>query len=247
MASTQRVAFISGAGRNIGRAVAVKFAQKGIHVVVNGSSDRAAVEETARLADLEGVRALVLMGDVGQSAQVKDMAAAALKEFGRVDIVINNAAIRHKTPLLEMSEEEWHRILGVDLHSAFYTAQAFVPGMIDNGWGRIVSMTGMNAMHGYDGRAPVSTAKHGLWGLTKSMAKEFGSQGVTANAISPGPIRPDPPDPSRDAFLAKHVPDVPVGRAGEPMEIAALAAFLCSDDGAYVNAQMIACNGGAQT
>ncbi|MED5227492.1 MAG: SDR family oxidoreductase, partial [Pseudomonadota bacterium] len=139
-----------------------------------------------------------------------------------------------------------HRVLDIDLNSAFYTCRAFAEGMIEKGWGRIINITGMNAIHGYKGRAPVSAAKHGLWGLTKSLGKEFGPQGVTTNAISPGPI-----DTAGDVAQREHilsmVPKVPLARLGLPEEIAALTGFLCSNGGTFVNGQMINCNGGAET
>ena len=242
-----KTAFDTGAGRNIGRAVAVELAGRGCNVVVNGQANREACEETAGLVRGKGRRALVAMGDVGSSAAVTAMAEAALAEFGRVDIVVNNAAIRPEKPFLEMTDEDWHRVIDVDLHSAFYTARAFLPGMVEAGWGRIVNMTGMNAMHGYKGRAPVSVAKHGLWGLTKSLGKEFGPKGVTTNAIAPGPIRTEHPDPSMTHHIAQQLGRIPLGRLGEPEDIAALTGFLCSEEGGFVNAQMIASNGGAET
>ena len=174
------------------------------------------------------------------------MASEALDQFGRIDILVNNAAIRPSKPFLEMEDHDWHSVLDIDLNSAFYTCRAFAGGMIEKGWGRIINITGMNAIHGYKGRAPVSAAKHGLWGLTKSLGKEFGPQGVTTNAISPGPI-----DTAGDATQREHilsmVPKVPLGRLGLPEEIAALTGFLCSNGGAFVNGQMINCNGGAET
>ncbi len=242
-----KTAFVSGAGRNIGRAVALDLATRGCNVVVNGLSNRGACEETARLAREKGVEALVAMGDVGRSEVVAEIAAAALAKFKAVDIAINNAAIRPQKPFLELTDEDWGRVLDVDLNSAFYTSRAFLPGMVAAGWGRIVNVTGMNAMHGYAGRAPVSVAKHGLWGLTKALAKEFGPKGVTANAVSPGPIRTEHPDPATMRHIAGMLPQVPLGRLGEPEDIAALCGFLCSAEGGFVNAQMIASNGGAQT
>jgi 3-oxoacyl-[acyl-carrier protein] reductase len=240
-------AFVSGAGRNIGRAVVLELAGRGCNVVVNGLSNREACEETASLAREKGVGALVAMGDVGRSAVVAEIAASALKQFKSVDIVVNNAAIRPQKPFLELTDEDWRRVLDVDLDSAFYTSRAFLPGMVAASWGRIVNVTGMNAMHGYAGRAPVSVAKHGLWGLTKALAKEFGPKGVTVNAISPGPIRTEHPDPATMRHIAGMLPQVPLGRLGEPEDIAALCGFLCSAEGGFVNAQMIASNGGAQT
>ncbi|MEC8699443.1 MAG: SDR family NAD(P)-dependent oxidoreductase, partial [Pseudomonadota bacterium] len=186
-----KTAFVSGSGHNIGRAIVLEFAGRGANVVVNGLTDPESAEKVADEARSLGVGAAVAMGNVGDSAQVKEMAKVALGAFGGVDIVVNNAAIRPHKPFLEMDEEFWHNVISVDMHSAFYTGQAFVPGMVEKGWGRIVNITGMNAMHGYNGRCPVSAAKHGLWGITKSMAKEFGANGITVNAISPGPIEGD--------------------------------------------------------
>lgn len=242
-----KTAFVTGAGRNIGRAVVVELAGRGCNVVVNGFSNKAACDETAALAARHGVGTLVAMGDAGNSAAVAEMAKAALAAFGTVDIVVNNAAIRPEKPFLELTDADWHRVMDTDLNSAFYACRAFLPGMVAKGWGRIVNMTGMNALHGYKGRAPVSASKHGLWGLTKALGKEFGPKGITCNAISPGPIRTQHPDPAMTHHIEEQLSLVPVGRLGEPEDIAALTAFLCSDEGGFVNAQMIASNGGAQT
>lgn len=242
-----RTAFVSGAGRNIGRAIALELAGRGCNVVVNGSSDRDACEATAELVRQRGTQALVAMGDIGRSDLVAGMAEAALDRFGAVEIVVNNAAIRPQKPFLELTDADWHRVMDVDLHSAFYTCRAFLPGMVAKGWGRLVNITGMNAIHGYAGRAPVSVAKHGMWGLTKALAKEFGPKGVTSNAISPGPIRGDYADASQARHIESMVARVPLGHLGEPEHIAALTGFLCSVEGGFVNAQMVACNGGAET
>jgi 3-oxoacyl-[acyl-carrier protein] reductase len=119
--------------------------------------------------------------------------------------------------------------------------------MVENGWGRVINITGMNAIHGYKGRAPVSAAKHGLWGLTKSLAKEFGSKGITVNAISPGPIRSQ----HKDAALTRHIEQqlerIPLGHLGEPQHIASLCGFLVSEGGGFISGQMIGCNGAAET
>jgi 3-oxoacyl-[acyl-carrier protein] reductase len=186
------------------------------------------------------------MGNVGSSNEVQSMSKKSLSQFGTIDILINNAAIRPSKPFLEMTDADWHNVLDIDLNSAFYTCRAFAGGMLEKGWGRIVNITGMNAIHGYKGRAPVSAAKHGLWGLTKSLGKEFGSGGITANAISPGPIDTDGDHAQREHILSM-VPRVPIGRLGKPEEIAALTGFLCSNGGAFVNGQMINCNGGTET
>ena len=246
MEHSGKTAFITGGGKNIGRAIAINLASTGCNIVLNGNSDTEACTETAKVLLEKGVKASIVMGNVGSADEVKRMASEALDQFGRIDILVNNAAIRPSKPFLEMEDHDWHRVLDIDLNSAFYTCRAFAGGMIEKGWGRIINITGMNAIHGYKGRAPVSAAKHGLWGLTKSLGKEFGPQGVTTNAISPGPI-----DTAGDATQREHilsmVPKVPLGRLGLPEEIAALTGFLCSNGGSFVNGQMINCNGGAET
>jgi 3-oxoacyl-[acyl-carrier protein] reductase len=247
MAKKQHVALVTGAGRNIGRAIVKEMARRGYNVIVNGLSDRDAVESVAEEARASGVEATSILADVGDPDAVRIMAAAALKAFGKVDIVVNNAAIRPKAAFLDMPDEEWHRVLATDLHSAFYTCRAFLPKMVEQQWGRIINITGMNAIHGYSGRSHVSVAKHGLWGLTKSLAKEFGPQGVTVNAISPGPIRSEHRDPEMARHIESQLGKIPLGRLGEPQEIASLCGMLASDEGGFVSGQMIAANGAAQT
>lgn len=247
MAQLEHVALVTGAGRNIGRAIVLELARRGYSVVVNGRTDQKAADAVAEEARGLGAQAIAVLADVGDSESVNELAKAALDAFGKVDVVVNNAAIRPAKPFLELEDEDWHRVLSTDLHSAFYTSRAFIPKMVAQGWGRIVNLTGMNAMHGYNGRCPVSVAKHGLWGLTKSLAKEFGQQGVTVNAISPGPIRSTHRDPSMTHHIESQLAKIPLGRLGEPEDIAALCAFLVSDEGGFVSGQMIASNGAAQT
>ena len=201
----------------------------------------------AREVEAEGVQSHVLIGDVGKSSDVRAMAAEAIDRFGRVDAIVNNAAIRPQKKLLEMTDEDWDRVIGVDLNGAFYVSRAFLPGMVEAGWGRIVNMAGMNAIHGYAGRAPVSAAKHGVWGLTKALSKEFAPSGITTNVISPGPIRPDESDDEHAAHIHSQLSRIPVGRLGEPSEIAAVVSLLCSDEGGFISGQMIAVNGGTET
>ncbi len=240
-------AFVTGAGQNIGRAIALALAKAGIDLVINGYRRQDICDETARMCEDLGVRTLVLMGDVGSGAQCRAMADAAREAFGTIDILINNAAIRPSKPFLEMDDEDWHRVMNVDLDAAFYLSRALLGGMVDGGWGRIVNFAGMNAINGYTGRAPVSAAKHGVWGLTKALAKEFGPKGITVNCISPGPIRSEHEDPSMTAHIEAQLSKIPLGRLGEPDDIAALTAFLCSEGGGFVSGQMIAANGAAQS
>jgi 3-oxoacyl-[acyl-carrier protein] reductase len=242
-----RTALITGAGRNIGRAVALALAGQGMNVVINGSSDQAACDRVADEARALGVQALVAMGDVGDRATCRRLVEFAITRFGRVDVLVNNAALRPTNKFLDLTEEDYRRVMAVDLEAAIWLAQACLPGMVAEGWGRIVNFAGMNAIHGYAGRAPVSVAKHGVWGLTKSLGKEFGPKGVTVNAISPGPIASDDEDVAPDAHRQEMVVRVPVGRLGQPAEVAAMVRLLASDEGAFINGQMLAVNGGAET
>ncbi|WP_421994224.1 SDR family NAD(P)-dependent oxidoreductase [Roseococcus sp.] len=243
----RKAALITGAGRNIGRAVVLTLAGEGFDVVVNGSSDRAAAESVAAEARALGVQALVAMGDVGRRDECLRIAAEALAAFGAIDVLVNNAALRPEKPFLEISPEDWSRVMTVDLEAAVWLSQALLPGMIAQGWGRIVNFTGMNAMQGYSGRAPVSVAKHGAWGLTKALAKEFATKGITVNAISPGPIAADDDKPGVVTDRHGYVAKVPSGRMGTPAEVAAVVRMLVSEGGAYVSGQMLQVNGGAAT
>lgn len=238
-----KTAFVSGSGRNIGRAVALHLAAMGCNVVVNGSKNRDAVEETAERVAAHGVGSVVAMGNVGRVDDVGAMAQTALSAFGRVDIVVNNAARRPHKPFLEMTDADWQGVLDIALNGAFYTSRAFLPGMVEAGYGRIINFAGMKAIKGYFEGAPISAAKHGVWGLTKALSREFGPKGITANAISPGQIRSD----SVDSDDPKRVATIPAGFMGQPDDIAALAAFLASPAARFINGQMIAVNGGETT
>jgi 3-oxoacyl-[acyl-carrier protein] reductase len=248
MAANGKTALVTGAGKNIGRACVLGLAEDGFNVALNGSSDKAACESVAKEAAKFGVKTLVVMGDVGKAEECQRIADEAIKAFGAVDVLLNNAALRPNKPFLEMSEAEWRRVISVDLDAAVWLSRACLPGMVKKGWGRIVNFAGMNAIHGHAGRAPVSVAKHGVWGLSKALAMEFGPKGITTNTISPGPIAPDEEEVNASAQArAQTVAKVPLGRMGTPVEVAAAARLLVSEAGAYINGQMIQVNGGAAT
>jgi 3-oxoacyl-[acyl-carrier protein] reductase len=241
------VALVTGANRNIGRAIALELAGRGCAVIVNASRSRDEADAVAAEARRQGVKATALLADVGRAEDVKRLAQRALADFGKVDVLVNNAAIRPETPFLDLSEQDWHRVLDVDLNAAFYTAKAFLPGMVAQRWGRIINLTGMNAMQGYVARAHVSAAKHGVWGLTKALAREFGPHGVTVNAISPGPIESERMTTDQAQHIRSMVGRVPAGRLGTPQEVASLCGWLASEEGAFVSGQMIGVNGAAST
>lgn len=245
MSETRRTAFVTGSGRNIGRAVALALAADGLNVIINGSARRELCEAVAEEARALGVDAAVLMGDISNKDDLSRMTVSALEQFGTVDVLVNNAAIRPRQPFLDMTEDDWDRVFDTNLKSLFRLGQAFLPGMIDKGWGRIIGFTGMNAIKGHDGRAHGSAVKHGVWGLVKALAAEFGKTGVTVNAISPGPILGDRDSQEKADQIAGDLKYIPIGRLGMPEEVAVVAAMLASDRGAFVNGQMIQVNGGA--
>lgn len=242
----QRSAFISGSGRNIGRAIALKLAQAGVGIVVNGRSDQAACDAVADEVRALGVAAQVLMGDVGDPAEAGRLAEAALNRFGTIDILVNNAGFRPHQPLLSISDADWASVLDVNLGACFRLSRAFLPGMMVRRWGRIINFSGMNSIRGATGYAHIAAAKHGGWGLAKSIATEFGPHGITANSISPGPIRQDGQEETDISEQAGRL-GVPLRRMGLPAEVAATVALLCSDEGGFISGQMIAVNGGAET
>ena len=238
-----KTAFVSGSGQNIGRAVAIRLAEMGCNVVVNGSSNIDAAEETAAAVEAEGVKSLIAMGDMGNRDEILKIADAALTRFGRVDVVVNNAARRPHKPFLDMQEDDWHSVVDVALTAVFRTSQAFLPGMVDAGWGRIINFAGMKAIKGYNEGAPISAAKHGIWGLTKALSTEFASKGITINTVSPGQIRKDSASEDDPARAAR----IPAGFMGQSRDIAAMVGFLASPEARFVTGQMIAVNGGETT
>ena len=240
-----KVALITGSGRNIGRATALKLAAEGADVVVNARSNREEVESVAEEARALGVRALPVLADVGNKEQVDSMVSMAMSEFGKVDILINNAAIRPHKPFLEVTLEDWEMVRGVVLDGAFYCTSAVLPSMVENQYGRILFFTGDGAFQGTPQRAHVSAAKMGLIGLARSLASEFAPHNIRVNVVSPGSI-----DTSREHpewYPQSRPPDasrIPLGRQGMVDEIAATCMFLVSDDSGFITGQAIHANGG---
>ena len=240
-----KVAFITGAGRNIGRAIALKLAGEGAKVVVNAKANRSEAESVKQEAEMLGVQALTLLGDVSDKTQVDSMIQQALDTFGRIDILINNAAVRPQKSFTELTVEDWHEAFGVILDGAFYCTHAALPSMIKNGFGRVIYITGDGAYNGVSKRAHVSAAKMGLTGLARGLATEFAEQNITFNIISPGRI-----DTKRNASFyldpasMQKVDDIPMKRLGGPDEIASTCLFLCSEGAAYITGQTMHVNGG---
>jgi len=240
-----KVALVTGSGRNIGRATVLRLAEEGANVIVNSRSNQAEADAVAEEARSRGVKALAIVADVSHPDQVDAMVARALDEFGRIDILINNAAIRPHKPFQEVTLQEWETIRGVILDGALYTTRAVIDGMVANRFGRILFFMGEGAFAGGSERAHVSAAKYGLIGLARSLAAEFAPHNIRVNIVSPGSIDTRRAHPE---WYAGHIPNaagIPLGRQGRADEIASTCLFLVSDDSSFITGQTIHVNGGS--
>jgi 3-oxoacyl-[acyl-carrier protein] reductase len=240
-----RVALVTGSGRNIGRATVLKLAAEGAHVIVNARSNEAEAEAVAREARALGVKAIAVVADVGKKGQVEAMAARALSEFGRVDILINNAAIRPHKPFTELTQQDWEAVRGVVLDGALYLTRAVIDSMVQHKFGRILFFTGEGAFIGGSGRAHVSAAKMGLVGFARGLASEFAAHNVRVNVVSPGSIDTQRANPEWYQGRLPSASGIPLGRQGKVDELAATCLFLVSDDGGFITGQTIHVNGGS--
>ena len=241
-----KVALVTGAGKNIGRAIALTLARDGATVVVNGRSDQVAIEAVAQEIRAAGGRAEAILADVSTADQVARMADQVASSLGGVDILVSNAGLRRQTPFLQMSLEEWREILSVALDGAFILTRAFVPQMIARGGGSVIALSGISTHVGTPNRAHVSASKAGLEGLIRALAVELGPQGIRANCVAPGAV-----DTVRGAS-AGAMPQtlgrdegIPMRRKAAVQEIADIVRMLAGPEGGYVTGQTIHVNGGA--
>jgi 3-oxoacyl-[acyl-carrier protein] reductase len=239
-----KIAIVTGAGRNIGRAIALALAEGGASILVNARGNRAEAEAVAREIETNGGKALVHIGDVADAAAVQAMADAAVKHLGRIDILVNNAALRREKAFADMSYAEWREIMDVTLDGTFHCVKACLPALRRSGAGTIVNIGGLSAHTGARDRAHVVTAKAGIVGLTRALAHDLSSDGITVNCVVPGLIgTPRPKDRPEPAHHLTH--QTITGERGSPEEVAAAVRFLCGPGARYVNGQAIHANGGA--
>jgi 3-oxoacyl-[acyl-carrier protein] reductase len=235
-----RVALVTGAGRNIGRSIALALAAEGAAVALNTRASREGVENVAReIREAKG-EAEVFMADVADAAGVQAMVDGVIERFGRLDILVLNAAYRNDLPFLEMSLEEWRRAMSVTLDGTFICIKAALPHIIGAGGGSIVTFGGGRALYAAAHRAHVAASKFGVVGLTRVLARELGEHNVRINCVSPGPIATS----ARPGNRKTGAEEIPLGRHGTPEEVAATVRFLCSAGGAYITGQTIHVNGG---
>jgi len=239
-----KVALVTGSARNIGRAIACALAADGAAVMVNARTSREDAEDTADRIRAAGGRAALHYADVTDAAAVGAMVEATLKEFGRLDFLVNNAAIRAETPFAEIRLHDWQRILATVLDGAFLCSQACLPHLSRGGNGAIVNIGGLTGHTGAQGRAHVVTAKAGLAGMTRALALDLAPHGITVNCVVPGTIetiRGLPGAPERPAHR-QSVP--PLGRRGTPEDVANAVRFLCGPGARYITGQALHISGG---
>ena len=246
-----RTALITGASRNIGRAIALAFAAEGADLVLNTRANAEELEAVAAECRKAGVRALAVLADVADAAAVESMVRRGLAELGAIDVVVSNAAIRPHKALTETSLEEWHRVLDVNLNSAFYLARAIVPSMKERRRGSIIAIGGQSSLTSRPNTAAVTTAKTGLLGLVRALAAELGPFGVRVNMVAPGFIDTErryaewyPEFQQAPPGAPEQLGQIPLRRLGRPEDIADACLFLASDASAYVTGDVIRVMGG---
>ncbi len=239
-----RVALVTGASRGIGRAIATNLAAAGNAVAVNYRSRRDAAVEVVAAIEAMGGTALAVAADVGDADAVTEMVGEIAERLGPISILVNNAGITDDDLLLRMKPEKWDRVIQTNLTSAYLCTRAALRGMLKARWGRIINVTSVSGLSGNPGQANYAAAKAGLVGLTKSVAKEVGSRGITVNAVAPGFIETDMTDELGEAVIEAVLPAITLGRLGTPEDVAAAVGYLASDAGGYVTGQVLVVDGG---
>jgi 3-oxoacyl-[acyl-carrier protein] reductase len=240
---TGKTAIVTGAGRNIGRAIALSLAQAGASLVINVRANQIEAENVVRAIESGGGKATAVLGDIGDEKTAAALANAALKRFGRIDILVNNAALRREKSIAEMSYAEWREVMNVVLDGAFRCVHACLPALKKNG-GSIINIGGMSAHIGSKDRAHVIAAKAALVGFSRALAHDLAADKITANCVVPGAIDTTRPDTSqRPAHHLTH--GTITGERGKSEDVAAMVRYLCGPGGRYVTGQTIHVSGGA--
>ena len=239
-----RTALVTGSSRGLGRAMALELAQKGHNVAVHYVRSAEPAEEVARRARDAGAKAEVFSADIKDPGACQALVKEVNETFGGLDILVNNAGITKDGLAMRMKAQDWTDVIDTDLSSAFHLTKAALRGMVRSKWGRVVNISSVVGIMGNVGQANYVTAKAGLLGLTKALAKEYGGKGITVNAVAPGFIASDMTGDLSDDLKARYLEQIPAGRFGSPEEVAKVIAFLASEDAAYVNGQTLAVDGG---
>ena len=239
-----KTALVTGASRGIGRAVAVALAAAGAKVAVNYAGNDAAAEETKAAIEAAGGTAILLKADIADCEAVDKMVADTVEAFGQIDILVNNAGITRDGLLMRMKNEDFDAVINTNLKGVYYTTKAVTKLMMKKRYGRIINMASVVGLTGNAGQANYAAAKAGVIGFSKTVAKELASRGITCNMVAPGLIPTDMtkdlPEKAKEAVM----PPIPLGRAGQPEDVAQAVLFLASDNASYITGQVINVDGG---
>lgn len=244
MSFAGKTALVTGGSRGIGRAICLELAKGGANVALCCAGNTAAAAETAAACQAAGGRAMAMRCDVTDAAQVKALTDAVLREFGRIDILVNNAGITRDKLLAMMREEEFDAVVNTNLKGAFLCTKAVVRPMMKQRYGRIVNLSSVVGLRGNAGQVNYAASKAGVIGLTKSLAKELATRGITVNAVAPGFIETDMTAAISDAARAAALADIPMARLGMPEDVARAVAFLAGEEAGYITGQVLAVDGG---
>ena len=240
----RRVAIVTGASGGLGRAIALALATEGAAVIAHYSGNRDAAETVVGAIAERGGRARSVQADLATPDGAQHLVAATLEAFGGVHILVNNAGITRDTLVLRMREEDWQTVLQTNLSSAFYCTRAVLREFVRQHAGRIINITSVAGQIGTVGQANYAASKAGLIGLTKAVAREVASRGITVNAVAPGFIAAGRTEQLSPDLVKSYIEQVPLGRAGKPEEVAAAVVFLSSDDATYITGQVLNVDGG---
>lgn len=238
-----KVAFVTGFGSGLGQAIAVLFAREGA-AIIGTSTTASKGRETLAMIEQAGSKALFRAGDVSNSAQMKSLFDEGMQRFGGLDIVVNSAGVRTNGSITEITEEQWDRTIAVNLKGVFVVSRLAVPEMIKRGGGVILNIGARSGIAGQAGRAAYCASKGGMITLTEAMAMDHARDNIRVNCICPGPTRTPMVDTSTPEKLARHKTRVPLGRIGEPEDVAYAALYLASDEASMVTAAILPVDGG---
>ena len=239
-----KCAVVTGAAKGIGKAIALKLASSGVNIVLNyRSSEDKAIETEKEILSL-GVEVLRIKGDISNPNDVENLIDCAKNKFGKIDIMVNNAGITKDTLLLRMKEEDFDSVINVNLKGVFNCLKAITPVMVKQKEGKIINLSSVVGLVGNAGQVNYAASKAGVIGMTKSLAKEIGSRGITVNAVAPGFIETDMTDVLGDRFKEEAKKSIPLKRLGKAEDVAEVVAFLASDSANYITGQVIHVDGG---
>ena len=247
-----KTALITGASRNIGREIALTFAREGADLVLNTRASQAELDEVAGKCRELGVKTHTVIADVSDSASVSNMVEEGIEALGKIDILVNNVAVRPHKPILEITDEEWHSTLGINMHAAFYLCRAVLPGMMERKSGSIIALGGQSAITGRPGTSIVTTAKTGVLGLIRAVAAEMAPYNIRANMVNPGSTDTSRGNPEWypefqagvERGSSEHLKEIPMGRQGTVQDIANACLFFASDESSYITGDSVNVMGG---